>query len=490
MKTSTTANGFKKDELSKILIGWASRDITPNKPVALLGQFHVRISKYVNDPLMTTALALESGSKTEQAILVSVDACFVQNYILKRCREKMSVLIPDFNPEKLFINATHTHTAPTQPDSIFLYPPQTSEVMTPDEYAEILVKNISESVVEAWEKRCPGAVSWGCGQAVVGFNRRMIYFDGSASMYGNTDDENFSHIEGQEDHGVDILFTYDTKKILTGMVINLACPSQVTEGAHFISADFWHETREEIKKGHGKELFILPQCSAAGDQSPHLMIKKKTETRMLVLKGLMQDKKNEGFAERAEIARRITRAVDEVIPLTAKDIHDMVIFKHKTEMVYLPRRMVTENDLRLAKEQVQIHKKALLESDQNPVSYDFSFNYTRIGYFQNVIARYENQKASQTLPIEIHIIRFGDIAFATNPFELFLDYGQRIKARSKAIQTFVIQLAAGEGKGTYLPTQRGIAAQSYGTGIESCLIGPEGGQILVNESVKMINELF
>jgi len=40
---------------------------------------------------------------------------------------------------------------------------------------------------------------------------------------------------------------------------------------------------------------------------------------------------------------------------------------------------------------------------------------------------------------------------ATNPFELFLDYGMRIKARSKALQTFVVQLAC-DSSG-YLPTQ-------------------------------------
>ena len=34
----------------KLLIGWASKDITPEKPVALEGQFRVRISKYVHDP--------------------------------------------------------------------------------------------------------------------------------------------------------------------------------------------------------------------------------------------------------------------------------------------------------------------------------------------------------------------------------------------------------------------------------------------------------
>ena len=128
----------KESKQQKILIGWASRDITPDKTAELFGQFHVRISEYINDPLTVTALAFECGDTSEQGIMVSIDAAYVKNSIRDKCCEKLSNLIPDFNSGKLFINATHTHTAPSQPPS--LYPPQAPEVMTPDEYSEILVK--------------------------------------------------------------------------------------------------------------------------------------------------------------------------------------------------------------------------------------------------------------------------------------------------------------------------------------------------------------
>ena len=39
-------------------IGWASVDITPERPVVLRGQFHARISNRVNDLLLATALVL------------------------------------------------------------------------------------------------------------------------------------------------------------------------------------------------------------------------------------------------------------------------------------------------------------------------------------------------------------------------------------------------------------------------------------------------
>ena len=41
-----------------ILVGWSSRDVTPDKPVNLRGQFHMRIASTVKDPVTVTALAL------------------------------------------------------------------------------------------------------------------------------------------------------------------------------------------------------------------------------------------------------------------------------------------------------------------------------------------------------------------------------------------------------------------------------------------------
>ena len=89
--------------------------------------------------------------------------------------------------------------------------------------------------------------------------------------------------------------------------------------------------------------------------------------------------------------------------------------------------------------------------------------------------------------MELHVVRIGDVVFATNSFELFLDYGIRIKARSPAVQTFLVQLAGG---GTYLPTARAVAGKGYGGGVYDNLVGPEGGQSLVEETVKLINELW
>ncbi|MGB2820340.1 MAG: hypothetical protein WBF17_05125, partial [Phycisphaerae bacterium] len=62
-----------------------------------------------------------------------------------------------------------------------------------------------------------------------------------------------------------------------------------------------------------------------------------------------------------------------------------------------------------------------------------------------------------------------------------------IKARSKAVQTFVVQLV---GPGTYLPTERAVRGGHYSAIVHSSLVGPEGGQVLVDRTVELVDSLW
>jgi hypothetical protein len=112
----------------------------------------------------------------------------------------------------------------------------------------------------------------------------------------------------------------------------------------------------------------------------------------------------------------------------------------------------------------------------------------RIGWSRGVLERYEQlQRGENTYPAEVHVLRLGDIAFATNPFEYYLDFGIQIKVKSTAIQTFVVQLA---GNGTYVPSPRAAAGGGYGAVPASNPVGPEGGQFLADYTVEKIGELW
>ena len=104
------------------------------------------------------------------------------------------------------------------------------------------------------------------------------------------------------------------------------------------------------------------------------------------------------------------------------------------------------------------------------------------------IDRYEQQQTIDTNPIEVHVLRLGDIVIATNPYELFLDYGNQIKARSRAKQTMIVQLCCGASG--YLPTEKAEQGGHYSAYVSSGMQGHVGGELLVRKTVQTINEML
>lgn len=427
---------------NSLRIGWARTDITPNRPVGLVGFGTRRFSEGVKDPITATVLALErarpNGQSPEQAILVSCDLIEIRQSTMAAVRRLLKARLGDFDSDKLLLNATHTHQAPQQQSgtcqgTLAVTPEEQARGwMTGDDYGKLLAERIAEAAVKAWEHREPGGVSWALDQAVVGFNRRFIYRDGSARMFGEVNTPDFDGVEGVEDHGLLLLFFWNTNKALTGIVINVASPAQSEQGGNLISADFWHDVRTEIAARLTGAVFVFPQCGAAGDIFPQGKFRHRAEAAMAGRKGITW---------RQEIARRIADGVGRALPVASRHIEMAPVFKHAVARIDLPEKDPPAPPF------------ALLDSVQ---------------------------------PVELHLLRLGEIAVATSPFELFTDYGMRIQARSPALLTFVVQLACGHSE--YLPTTR--AVQGGGYSAEQYLVGPEGGRVLVEETIKRLEALW
>jgi len=451
---------------AELWVGGATVSITPDRPVALEGQFHTRIARKVEAPVTATALAIESrdGDKSlEQAVMISCDLVSIPEAVLAEVRRLVRERLPELDPAKIFISATHTHTAPVVNDG--KYKIVEEGVMEVNDYVDFLTQRLSQTVVKAWHSRRPGKVGWGLGYAVVGWNRRAVYADGRAVMYGGTDLPDFRALEAGVDPGVEVMFFTDKQEKLLALVVNVACPSQEVENRSAIHADFWHPVRENLRRRYGQDLLVLAWTGASGDISPHWMYRKQAEQRMLRLRG---------SDTLEELARRISLAVEDAYEVARKESFSEPTFSHRVLMLQLPLRPVTEEELAQAKAQVEA-----LANDPS--------QYRRMLWHQSVVERHERQKTQNAEKVEVHVLRLGDVAIATNPFELFVDFGIQIKARSKALQTFVVQLT---GPGGYLATAKAVAGGGYSAVIESTLISPEGGQMLVDRTVEAINQLF
>ena len=495
--------------MSKMRIGWAEEEFKFDKPVSLVGQFAERISEYVEKPLTATAFAVEAGG--EQMVLCSVDLVGVSEQLTQDVRDSLKDNKLGLDINKIVISAIHTHTGPDYTgrlsartsfrklieselpaDKKYVESADISnndKIMDNDTLRDIIVNAISKAIITAWENRSEGSFSNAFGRAVVGMCRRAAYSDGSAQMWGDTNRAVFTELEGGNDSGIELLYVFDSNKKLTGIVANLACPAQCVQHRLFVSPDFWGEAKMLLRKHFGEDLFLLTLCSAAGDQCPVDLIrwvepesdvndpnlkrnnppKRKADPSMFDIAGMKK------------AGKRIANEIIEVYNEGLDDAQEDIEFVHQVHMMQLPLRRAT-----LAQE-IEA-RKAIREYLQNkPGDVDFN-DAAHIQVHLGILRRMELQEKVDIVEIESHIIRLGSIAISTNPFELFLDYGNQIKARSNAEQTFLIQLANGsEG---YLPTKKAEDGGHYSAFISSGQVGHIGGEQFVRETLKNINEMF
>lgn len=208
-----------------------------------------------------------------------------------------------------------------------------------------------------------------------------------------------------------------------------------------------------------------------------------------------------------EIGKRLVHVFENAFDEAKKGIRKEVVFKHIVKDIAIPERKVSESEyveaLRIS---AAIHAREPAEKDSpasawNRFLLEVKENETKKkhGPWDNknsdygvvrkkdaAIEQYKNQGKQPFYNMELHVIRLGEIAIASNSFELFTDYGFRISARSRAAQTFIVQLSCDYCD--YLPTERALRGGGYSAMANP--VGTEGGDLLVNETVALINALW
>ncbi len=459
---------FSPCEASELFIGAETVSITPEQPVALSGQMHTRIANEVDSEVTATVLVMESrdGEQTlDHVIMVSCDLVGIRGGILEAVRDRIRGRLQDVHVNKIVFNATHTHTAPVMIEGRYTLPEK--GIIRPKEYVEFFADQVSGAIVKAWESRQRGSVGWGLGHAMIAYNRRALYTHGRAQMYGPTNSDDFRGIEGYEDHGIEVLFFWNANKELIATAVNVACPSQAVEGLSNVNADFWHPVRQSLRAKYGKNLNVLGWTGASGDHAPRPMYRKQAEARMRKLRGVT-------LLE--ELSRRVVAGWEEAYVGAKQEMHSDALLVHNVKTIEIPLRKVTASEYESA-------KKTVASLANNPAKIWMK------NWKQAVVDRFDQMKAgtAKPYPMQLHTIRIGDVAIATNDFELFTDFGTQMKARSPALQTFVIQLC---GPGTYVPNARAVRGGSYSAIVESSVVGPIGGQVLTERTVESLKQLF
>lgn len=450
-----------------LAIGWAQGSITPDRPVHLFGMFNERISTHVEATCTATALALE-GADGEQAIWISCDLVNIQRDVVQEVRRAVAVRITELDTAKLFIGCTHTHNAPNFRGDLFPAPPP--EAMTPEEYRRFFVERVADTAVQAWKARTAGQVTPALGHAVLGWCRRVVYADGTGEMYGKTQRDDFVRIEGPMDPGVELLFTHDPGGSLTGAVVSVACTSQTCMGENFLTADFWGPARHLLRDHFGRDFTVLAVTGASGDQCPDDLIRwHRSEAPMRGVEGA------------ARMARRLTQGVIEGYEHGRRETASDPVFRHTHAVLDLLEYVMTPGQTAHYENEIA---RLTADGEPDPRSWDGG----TVLRARRHLERHAALGPNPTVPVECNFLRIGDLAVATNPFELYLEYGQRIKARCPAVQTIAAELT-NDTLG-YLPTRNALAHGHYSAMPSNIRLGPDGGDLLVARSVKALDALF
>ncbi len=497
--------------MGKILIGWAEESFVPDKKVSLSGQFFERISEYVESDISATAMAVEADG--DCMIMVSCDLTGIQDYVLNLAREKFSKICPDVDPRKMILAATHTHCShtlgrpgvnsasfstikellneflPSENQYEELVKPN-DDVITPVEATEFVTDKIALAAKRAWESRAEAYYTNEFGRAAVGMCRRVHYDDGTSQMWGDVNTANFVALESGNDSGIELIYTFDKNKTLTGVVANIACPAQILEQRSFISGDFWGRTKNILREKLGENVFLLGLCGAAGDQCPRDLVRwVEPETPIddpnVKRPNPLNRKADPSMYDISGCNRVGKRIANEIISVYEEitDLQDEAVFQHQVKTFDLPLRKATMTEYNTAVREIEYY----VQQNKGKGAFNFE-DKAKLHVHLGTILRFREQQEKEIFPIESHIIRFGDVAFTTNPFELFLDFGNRIKARSKAAQTFIVQLCC--GCSGYLPTETAEKAGHYSAYISSGNVGHEGGDLYTRRSIEEINEMF
>jgi len=403
-----------------------------------MGQYFERISTGVNDPLLATAMAIESGSGDMQAIMVSMDILEGGYKLQKDLRALLSGRLPGFNLTNLIINATHDHCAPypfTPPDRS-----APSGMITGDAWrTNTLLPKLANVVVQAWSNRVAAAVSFQKGAADVGFCRVATYQDGHAEMYGSTSDPDFKEMESGNDHSVGILYCFDGNGNIKGIVVNVANPPQEVQDDTVITASVWGAVRTQLQSAY-PGVMILPQCSAAGCQGPWDL--------------LAGDDVEDDWDRLTEHATKIANLVETNFAAAYSSRQSSIDLGHQVTNCTLTQKAVYGG------------------------TYPWELHVIKIG---NTV--FANN------PFELYL----DYGFAIKALSM-ADHTMLVQLSGNADDVHLTQyenpeLYLGYQVG-YLPTTRAVSGGAYGAQDENGGVGPDGGAQLVDQTVSLINSMM
>ncbi len=444
----------KPSATQKLQAGVAKREISPQKPIFLVGYPHVpRISTGIHDPLYASALYLDYDG--EAIILIAVDILVISHETVRTCRTAITQTtgVPAKN---ILISATHTHSGPNTSEILMWKNDPVVPPPDPD-YMRFFTQSIIEAAMAAKTSAVP------C---------RLAITDGEAYGVGR----NRLSPDGIMDYQVGILFvqrTSDRSPLALAMIYGMH-PTVLHEDSKLVSSDFPHYTRREIEE-RLPGITVLYHNGTCGNLS------------------LRYDVQGQTFAEAERLGRTLGRTVLSAIEkLKESDFHENMTFSAIQDHVTLPiQKFPSESEAKATLEKAWANYNRLKVGNTGHASLRTAECIVFGAEEAVVLARAQVTGELETFlkkyrAVEVQVLRLGKTFVVGLPGELFVEYGLEIKRCTLGNYSFAISMANGGLQG-YIVTPEAAKVGGYEAAL--AIFSPESGAILVNTAIGLMKRM-
>lgn len=428
--------------------GLYETDITPPLGFAIPGYFTPRPAIGIKDPLYAKAIVI--GNDESLLAIIGLDTIGIEKEEVQAIRHLVTEAtgIP---ASHILVAATHTHTGGP------IYRDRGSDG---DEYTAYLVKKAADTAVMAFGLRQPARIGFAKGEEKgLSFNRRFFMKNGGFRTNPGFNNPEIDRPAGPIDPEVAVIRIDAEDGSPLGVLASFACHPDTIGGMRY-SADYPGELSRVLKAVYGNAFVSLFLNGACGNIN-HLDFLNGTKPGPDVYKKM-------GRVLAGEVMKTRERAeYDEDLSLEGYS-KSLLLTVRKPSQEELDRSQSV-----IERASSEVKDEAITEADV---------------FFAKQILTLQRRAEWETT-VEMQALRIGSTSIAAFPCELFVEFGQEIKAKSPFAQTIVATYA--NGVNGYVATREAFTQGGYETRLTSrTRLAPDSGEKMVETLRGLLNELY
>jgi len=455
--------------MSILKAGAAQVDITPERGIQLAGDIgRYRPVEFILDPIYAKALILESNGC--KLCFLSCDLACIATEWVNKIRRLASERF-GLKPEAIMIHAVQNHAAPSighimVSNECKLIPPELPWLRGGDDrYNSFALERILEAIRLANENLEPAWIGVASGiEGRVAFNRRFVMRNGRVQTHPRAGDPNILYAEGPIDPELGVVCIVAENARVLAMLLYYTCHPTHGYPNRYVTADWPGVWSNGVKGIFGEKCTPLVFNGCCGNIH-----------HMNHLDPSYVDDQNRMGRLLTETTVNIVKRID--------NYRNDVVLDFRTTHIKIPLREISSDELEKARQLLDKHPEPLwIDDARTRVDWDWM-------YAVSLLDLYEQRQHDPEFDYEIQVLRVGNIAFVSLMGEPFVEGQLAIKLQSPTYPTYVVHNC--NGSAGYIPTKHAFQRGGYETRTSNWSnLAPEALDIIVNESVELLREVF